>query len=176
MERTPGKISGAWAFTGTRVPVYALFENLESGATVTVFLERYPGIEEWQGDSRPGRSGMPQDSQSAVNIPFGHRTPALRRRLGEHTVDRSAEHGWAFFGNGELIGRAEEGGYQVVVTTDQKMGHHQHYVGRRLGLVVLIATAWPQFQLRVEKIRWAMDEMPPGHVQEVSVPRQVSVG
>ena len=28
VERNPRKISGAWAFTGTRVPVYALFENL----------------------------------------------------------------------------------------------------------------------------------------------------
>ena len=48
VERTAGKISGAWAFTGTRVPVYALFENLESGATVKEFLEWYPDVEEWQ--------------------------------------------------------------------------------------------------------------------------------
>ncbi len=48
VERNPGKISGAWAFTGTRVPVYALFENLESGATVKEFLEWYPDVEEWQ--------------------------------------------------------------------------------------------------------------------------------
>ncbi|MCY4342010.1 MAG: DUF433 domain-containing protein [Gammaproteobacteria bacterium] len=48
VERKPGKISGAWAFTGTRVPVYALFENLESGATVKEFLEWFPDVEEWQ--------------------------------------------------------------------------------------------------------------------------------
>ena len=48
VECTPGKISGAWAFTGTRVPVYALFENLESGATVKEFLEWYPEVEQWQ--------------------------------------------------------------------------------------------------------------------------------
>ena len=48
VERRPEKISGAWAFSGTRVPVYALFENLESGATVKQFLEWYPDIEEWQ--------------------------------------------------------------------------------------------------------------------------------
>ena len=34
LECNPRKIGGAWAFTGTRVPVYALFENLETGATV----------------------------------------------------------------------------------------------------------------------------------------------
>ena len=32
VERRPGKLSGAWTFAGTRVPVSALFENLESGA------------------------------------------------------------------------------------------------------------------------------------------------
>ena len=48
VERRPEKISGAWAFGGTRVPAYALFENLESGATVKQFLEWYPEVEEWQ--------------------------------------------------------------------------------------------------------------------------------
>lgn len=48
VERSPRKISGAWAFAGTRVPVYALFENLESGATVKQFLEWYPEVKEWQ--------------------------------------------------------------------------------------------------------------------------------
>jgi len=48
VECTPDKISGAWAFTGTRVPVYALFENLESGATVQELLEWYREGEEWQ--------------------------------------------------------------------------------------------------------------------------------
>ena len=48
VERNPRKISGAWAFAGTRVPVYALFENLESGATVKEFLEWYPEVKTWQ--------------------------------------------------------------------------------------------------------------------------------
>ena len=32
------------AFSGTRVPVKTLFENLEDGATVDQFLEWYPGV------------------------------------------------------------------------------------------------------------------------------------
>lgn len=48
VERNPCKISGDWAFAGTRVPVYALFENLESGATVKDFLDWYPEVKEWQ--------------------------------------------------------------------------------------------------------------------------------
>ena len=48
VERRPGKISGAWAFVGTRVPVFALFENLGSGATVEQFLDWFPEVEEWK--------------------------------------------------------------------------------------------------------------------------------
>jgi uncharacterized protein (DUF433 family) len=44
VDRTPGKVSGAWLFKGTRVPVKALFENLESGATIEDFLEWFPGV------------------------------------------------------------------------------------------------------------------------------------
>ena len=44
VERTPGKVSGAWLFKGTRVPVRALFENLEDGARVEDFLEWFPGV------------------------------------------------------------------------------------------------------------------------------------
>ena len=45
VERNPAKVSGAWLFKGTRVPVKALFENLEGGATVDEFLEWFPGVE-----------------------------------------------------------------------------------------------------------------------------------
>jgi len=44
VERLPGKVSGAWLFKGTRVPVRALFENIEGGATVEQFLEWFPGV------------------------------------------------------------------------------------------------------------------------------------
>jgi len=44
VERTPGKVSGTWLFKGTRVPVKALFENLESGASLDEFLNWFPGV------------------------------------------------------------------------------------------------------------------------------------
>jgi uncharacterized protein (DUF433 family) len=44
VERVNDKVSGAWVFRGTRVPVRALFENLESGATTDQFLEWFPGV------------------------------------------------------------------------------------------------------------------------------------
>ncbi len=47
VERHPDKLSEAWLFQGTRVPVSALFENLRDGATVKQFLEWFPGVEGW---------------------------------------------------------------------------------------------------------------------------------
>jgi uncharacterized protein (DUF433 family) len=43
-ERIAGKVGGAWLFKGTRVPVHALFENLEKGARIDDFLEWFPGV------------------------------------------------------------------------------------------------------------------------------------
>jgi uncharacterized protein (DUF433 family) len=44
VERVPGKVSGAWVFKGTRVPVRAFFENIEDGARVNDFLAWFPGV------------------------------------------------------------------------------------------------------------------------------------
>ena len=44
VERNPESVSGAWVFRGTRVPVSALFENLEDGALVSQFVEWFPGV------------------------------------------------------------------------------------------------------------------------------------
>jgi uncharacterized protein (DUF433 family) len=39
VESVPGKLHGAWVFRGTRMPVSAVFENLEAGATVEEVAE-----------------------------------------------------------------------------------------------------------------------------------------
>jgi uncharacterized protein (DUF433 family) len=44
LERDPQRVSSAWVFRGTRVPVAALFENLENGAQVREFVEWFPDV------------------------------------------------------------------------------------------------------------------------------------
>ncbi len=44
VERDPELVSGAWVFRGTRVPISALFENLEDGTQVDQFVEWFPGV------------------------------------------------------------------------------------------------------------------------------------
>ena len=51
VERTPDRVSGAWVFRGTRVPVRALFENLKDGASLDDFLEWFPGVTRAQAET-----------------------------------------------------------------------------------------------------------------------------
>ncbi len=44
VERRDDVVSGAWVFMGTRIPVKALFENLEDGASIDDFVEWFPGV------------------------------------------------------------------------------------------------------------------------------------
>ena len=64
VERNRRKVSGVWAFAGTRVPLHALFENLASVATIDEFVEWFPGVGEQQ-----------------VRAVLEHEATALRRAL-----------------------------------------------------------------------------------------------
>lgn len=44
VERDAVRVGGAWVFKGSRVPVTALFENLEDGASVHEFVEWFHGV------------------------------------------------------------------------------------------------------------------------------------
>ena len=39
VESIPGKVSGAWVFKGTRMPVSLVFENLEAGAKIDEIMD-----------------------------------------------------------------------------------------------------------------------------------------
>ncbi len=44
VESVPGKVSGAWVFRGTRIPVSAVFENLEDGLTIDEIAQMFDGL------------------------------------------------------------------------------------------------------------------------------------
>ena len=41
VESVPGKVSGAWVFRGTRMPVATVFENMEDGMTIEEVFEQF---------------------------------------------------------------------------------------------------------------------------------------
>lgn len=48
VESVPGKMSGAWVFRGSRIPVAAIFENLEDGLTIDEVVGMFDGLERGQ--------------------------------------------------------------------------------------------------------------------------------
>ena len=44
VESSADRVSGAWVFVGSRVPLAALFQNLEDGVSVKEFTELFPGV------------------------------------------------------------------------------------------------------------------------------------
>jgi uncharacterized protein (DUF433 family) len=51
VESIPGKLSGAWVFRGTRIPVSAIFENLEDGLTIDQIVKMFEGLSREQAQA-----------------------------------------------------------------------------------------------------------------------------
>ena len=76
VESSPGKVSGAWVFEGTRTPAAVVFENLEDGMT-------YPSLD-------------------LMRVLFDNGTPrGVASALTNHTVEETRAHGWDTLRNGE---------------------------------------------------------------------------
>jgi uncharacterized protein (DUF433 family) len=41
VESVPGRLSGAWVFRDTRMPVSAVFENIEAGASLEEIVDQF---------------------------------------------------------------------------------------------------------------------------------------
>ncbi|MBL8294878.1 MAG: hypothetical protein JNN08_23735 [Bryobacterales bacterium] len=106
-----------------------------------------------------------------MKILFDHGTPrSIARSLPGHEVTRAAELGWHEIGNGELIRRAEEAGFDVFVSTDQNICYQQNPEQRLIAIVILTDQQWPNVRLHVEKIAAAVGAATPGSYCEVEIP------
>jgi len=41
VESVPGRMSGAWVFRDTRMPISAIFENLRAGSDIAEIIEQF---------------------------------------------------------------------------------------------------------------------------------------
>lgn len=105
-----------------------------------------------------------------MKVLFDQGTPApLRLSLEEHSVDTAYEMGWSSLRNGELLDRAEQSGYDLLVTTDQQLPHQQDLASRNLAVLVLMSTSWPRMQSRAQDIREVIGEMRAGEYREFAI-------
>lgn len=106
-----------------------------------------------------------------MRVLFDQGTPVpLRKHLAAHQVATIFELGWNKLKNGELLQKAEESGFSVLVTTDQNLRYQQNLAGRKIAIVVLATTSWPRIERAVESVAKAVNTAAPGSYVEVSVP------
>jgi predicted nuclease of predicted toxin-antitoxin system len=106
-----------------------------------------------------------------MKLLFDQGTPVpLRDHLPKHTVETAYEKGWSNLKNGDLLARAEEDGFDALVTTDQNLRYQQNLTGRKISVIVLLTTNWPRIKNHVALIVQAIDNLQPGGYEEISFP------
>jgi hypothetical protein len=105
-----------------------------------------------------------------MRVLFDQGTPVpLREQLSGHQVDTVYEQGWSQVRNGELLTLAEQSGYEVFLTTDQRLKYQQSLSGRQIAIIVLRTTSWPRIQHKVGEIQRAIDSVSLGEYIEIDV-------
>ena len=105
-------------------------------------------------------------------ILFDHGAPrGLARELTGHEVTPARDMGWDQLNNGELLRAAEDAGFDLFLTTDQRIRYQQNLASRRIAIVVLSGTTkWSRVRLQGDRIAAAVDEAVPGSYLEVFIP------
>ncbi|HXT10788.1 MAG TPA: hypothetical protein VN873_04430 [Candidatus Angelobacter sp.] len=97
-----------------------------------------------------------------MKILFDQGTPApLRLELSNHSVVTAFEKGWGRLTNGDLPARAGQE-FDLQVTTDRNLHYQQNLKGRRIAILVLPTTRWPEIKSHAQKIAIAVDQIRPG--------------
>ena len=106
-----------------------------------------------------------------MRVLFDQGTPVpLRKHLPAHQVTTIFELGWNNLKNGELLQKAEESGFSILVTTDQNLRYQQNLVSRKIAVVVLTTTSRPRIEREVESVAKAVDSAAPSSYVEVPIP------
>ena len=108
-----------------------------------------------------------------MRILFDNGTPnPIARTLAGHAVDFARQIGWHELKNGELLRRAEEAGYELLLTTDKNIFYQQNLAGRRIAIVVLGNQQWPDVRIHLDRIAAAVNAATPGSYTEVEIPHK----
>jgi hypothetical protein len=104
-----------------------------------------------------------------MRILFDQGTPVpLRSLLPAHLIETAYERGWSTLTNGDLLAAAESASFELFVTTDQNLRYQQNLAGRRLAILVLPTTRWPEISQHGSEIETAILSIQPGQYRELS--------
>jgi len=109
-----------------------------------------------------------------MRILFDQGTPVPLRHafLGDVAVATAYEMGWQALTNGQLL-REAEAVFDVFITTDQNLQYQQNLAGRRLAILVLPTTSWPQLKLHAELIAAYAASMQAGAFHQLELPQSI---
>lgn len=102
-----------------------------------------------------------------MRVLFDQGTPApLRKSLASHAVSTAFELGWDRLENGDLLAAAEQA-FDALITTDKRLRSQQNLAGRRLAILVLPTTSWPEIQKHLRSVSSAVDALKRGDFIEL---------
>ena len=98
-----------------------------------------------------------------MKILFDQGVPVpLRQELPGLEITTAYSLGWSKLSNGALLKAAEEAGLTVFVTTDQNLRYQQNLKERRIAILVLPTTRWPEIKPHAGKIQEAILQLKSG--------------
>lgn len=105
-----------------------------------------------------------------MRILFDQGTPVpLRRSLTAHSVATAHEQGWSTLSNGDLLDAAQREKFDALITTDKNLRYQQHLEHRRIAILVLPTTNWPELQQHLGAIAKTIESLMPGGFVELSL-------
>ena len=105
-----------------------------------------------------------------MKVLFDENIPApLWHHLTGHSVETVQDRGWEGIRNGLLLDRAEDNGYELLITADQSIRHQQTIAGRQLAVLVLLSNSWPRIRLVTKDILTTVNRMAAGHLVELPI-------
>lgn len=106
-----------------------------------------------------------------MKILFDQGTPVpLRKIFTAHEVRTAFEMSWGTLSNGELLQKAEDFGFNLLITTDQNLSYQQNLSQRKIAVIVLSATSWLRIQNVIPEILQSVSSIQSNEFIQVEVP------
>jgi hypothetical protein len=106
-----------------------------------------------------------------MKILFDQGTPVpLGPFLSGHLIRTAWQEGWDRIENGELIQAAEQGGFDLLLTTDKNIRYQQNLSHRRIAIIVIGKQQWPALRPHVALVVAAVEATTPGSYIELEIP------
>lgn len=105
-----------------------------------------------------------------MRILFDQGVPVPQRRhLAGHDIVTAYERGWSNLSNGDLI-QSAEAEFGLLITTDQNLRYQQNLSGRKIAILVLPTTRWPEIEKNADKVLLVVNAMSAGEFRELTWP------